>query len=327
MRRRNFIAGLASTTVVWPLAARAQRPTMPVIGYLSTRALDDSAHLLAAFRRGLAENGFVEGQNVTIEYRWAQGEYDRLSAQAAELVHSQVAVLAATGGEPAALAATAATATIPVVATFAADPVKEGLVESLSRPGKNVTGISNLATTLEAKRLGLLHNLVPQAATIGVLLNPTSSTAASQLGDLQEAARTIGLQLHVLRASTDGEIDAAFESVAQNHIPALTMAGDPFFNSHRDQLVALAARHAVPSMYSFRDYAVVGGLMSYGIDLPDMYRQIGVYVGRILKGAKPADMPVEQPTKFEFVINLKTAKALGLTVPVGLLNAADEVID
>jgi len=235
--------------------------------------------------------------------------------------------LEALAREPAALAAKAATATIPVVATFAGDPVKQGFVASISRPGGNVTGISNLATTLEAKRLGLLHDLVPQAATIGVLLNPASSTAANQLSDLQGAARTIGLQLHVLRASTDGEIDAAFESVAQNRIPALAMAGDPFFNSRRDKLVALAGRHAVPSMYSFRDYAVAGGLMSYGIDLPNVYRQIGVYVGRILKGAKPADMPVEQPTKFEFVINLKTAKALGLTIPAGLISFADEVIE
>jgi putative ABC transport system substrate-binding protein len=327
MRRREFMTLLGGSLVAWPLAARAQQPAMPVIGYLSTRAPDESAHLLAAFRRGLADIGFVEGQNVRVEYRWALGEYDRLAAQAAELVHRPVAVLAATGGEPAALAAMAATATIPVVATFAADPVKQGLIGSLSRPGKNVTGISNLATTLEAKRLGLLHELVPQAAKIGVLLNPALSTTANQLNDLQEAARTIGLQLHILRASTDGEIDAAFESVAQNRIPALAMAGDPFFNSRRDKLVALAARYAVPSMYSFRDYAVAGGLMSYGIDLPDVYRQIGVYVGRILKGAKPADMPVEQPTKFEFVINLKTAKALGLTVPEGLLNAADEVIE
>jgi putative tryptophan/tyrosine transport system substrate-binding protein len=237
MRRREFITLLGGAAAAWPFAVRAQQPAMPVIGYLSTRAPAESAHLLAAFRRGLAENGFVEGQNVTIEYRWALGEYDRLPAQAAELVHSPVAVLAATGGEPAALAAKAATATIPVVATFAADPVKQGLVGSLSRPGKNVTGISNLATTLEAKRLGLLHELEPQAATIGVLLNPTSSTAASQLSDLHEAARTIGLQLHVLRASTDDEIDAAFESVAHNHIPALVMAGDPFFNSRRDKLV------------------------------------------------------------------------------------------
>jgi putative ABC transport system substrate-binding protein len=327
MKRRVFITLLGGAAATWPLAARAQQPAMPVIGYLSTRAPDESAHLLGAFRRGLAENGFVEGQNVTVEYRWALGEYDRLPAQAAELVHRPVAVLAATGGEPAALAAKAATATIPVVATFAGDPVKQGLVASLSRPGGNVTGISNLATTLEAKRLGLLHDLVPQAATIGVLLNPASSTAANQLSDLQEAAHTIGLQLHVLRASTDGEIDAAFESVAQNRIPALAMAGDPFFNSRRDKLVALAARHAVPSMYSFRDYAVAGGLMSYGIDLPDVYRRIGVYVGRILKGAKPADMPVEQPTKFEFVINLKTAKALGLTIPAGLISFADEVIE
>jgi ABC-type uncharacterized transport system substrate-binding protein len=327
MRRREFITFLGGATVAWPLAALAQQPTLPVVGFLSTRAPAESSHLLAAFRRGLAENGFVEGQNVTVEYRWALGEYDRLPAQAAELFHLPVAVLAATGGEPAALAAKAATATIPVVATFAGDPVKQGLIASLSRPGGNVTGTSNLITTLEAKRLGLLHDLVPQAATIGVFLNPTLSTAANQLSDLQEAARTIGLQLNVLRAGTDGEIDAAFESVAQNHIPALAMVGDPFFNSRRDKLVALAARHAVPAMYSFRDYVVAGGLMSYGIDLPDVYRQIGVYVGRILKGAKPADMPVEQPTKFELVINLKTAKSLGLTVPLGLLNAADEVIE
>jgi ABC-type uncharacterized transport system substrate-binding protein len=327
MIRRDFIAILGGAMAAWPLGARAQKPAMPVIGYLSTRSPNESAHLLAAFRRGLAKSGFVEGKNVTIEYRWAQGDYRRLPALAAELIQSHVTVLAATGGEPAALAAKAATETIPVVATFAADPVKQGLVGSLSRPGKNVTGISNLATTLEAKRLGLLHILVPKAATIGALVNRTSSTAASQLLDLQEAARAIGVQLLVLHASTDGEIDAVFESVAQNHIPALAMAGDPFLNSRRDKLVALAARHATPAMYSFRDYAVAGGLMSYGIDLPDVYRQIGVYVGQVLKGAKPADMPVEQPTKFEFVINLKTAKALSLTVPAGLISLADEVIE
>jgi putative ABC transport system substrate-binding protein len=298
-----------------------------VIGYLNTRSPDESAHLLAAFRRGLAENGFVEGQNVRVEYRWAIGEYDRLPAQAAELVHRPVAVLAATGGEPAAQAAKAATATIPVVATFAGDPVKQGLVASLSRPGGNVTGISNLATTLEPKRLGLLHDLMPQAATIGVLLNPTFSTAASQLRDMQEAARTIGLQVHVLRASTDRELDTAFESLAQNRIPALAVAADPFFNSRRDKLAALAARRAVPAMYSFRDYAVAGGLMSYGIDLSEVYRQVGVYTGRVLKGEKPADLPVMQPTKFDLVINLKTARTLGLTIPSGVLAIADEVIE
>ena len=222
---------------------------------------------MAAFRRGLAENGFVEGQNVTIEYRWALGQYDRLPALAAELVHRPVAVLAATGGEPAALAAKAATATIPIVATFAADPVGAASSQASTGRAGNVTGISNLATTLEPKRLGLLHDLVPQAATIGVLLNPTFPAAASQLRDIQEAARTIGLQIHVLRASTDREIEAAFESVAQHRIPALAVAADPFFNSRRDKLVALAARHAVPAMYSFREYAVAGGLMSYGIDL------------------------------------------------------------
>ena len=327
MQRREFITLLGGAAATWPLAARAQQPAMPVIGFLSTRSPDESAHLLAAFRRGLAENGFVEGQNVTVEYRWALGEYDRLPALAAELVRRPVAVLVAVGGEPSALAAKAATATIPIVAIFTADPVERGLVASLNRPGGNVTGVSVLNATLEAKRLGLLHDLVPQATTLGVLLNPTFPAAASQLRDMQEAARAIGLQLHVLRASTDREIDAAFESVAQHRIPALAVTADPFFITRRDKLVALAARHAVPTMYSFRDYAVAGGLMSYGIDLPDAYRQAGVYAGRILKGAKPADLPVMQPTKFEFVINLKTAKALGLAIPAGLLSFADEVIE
>jgi putative ABC transport system substrate-binding protein len=300
---------------------------MPVIGWISSREPDESAHLVAAFRRGLAENGYVEGQNLTIEYRWALGQYDRLSGLAAELVRSPVAVIVAVGGEPAARAAKAATATIPVVATFSTDPVADGLVASLSRPGGNVTGISNLSTALEAKRFGLLRELVPQAATVGVLLNPSFPSAASQLRDLQEAARTLGLQLDVLRASTDREIDTAFESVVQRHIPALAVAADAFFSSRRDNLVTLAARHAVPVMYTFRDFAVAGGLMSYGIDLADVYRQVGVYAGRILKGAKPADLPVLQPSKFEFVINLKTAKVLGAKFSDNLLSLADEVIE
>jgi putative ABC transport system substrate-binding protein len=327
VKRREFIAALGGGAVAWPLAARAQQPAMPVIGYLSTRSPGESAHMVAAVRGGLAENGYVEGQNVTIEYRWALGQYDRLLAMAVELAHRPVAVLAATGGQPAALAAKAATASIPIVATFSDDPVASGLVASLNRPGGNVTGISNLATTLEPKRLGLLHDLVPQAATFGVLLNPTFPAAASQLGDMQEAARTLGLQIHVLRASVDREIETAFDSIAQHRIPALAVAADPFFNSRRDKLAALAARHAVPAMYAFREFAAAGGLMSYGIDLDDVYRQIGVYAGRVLKGVNPADLPVLQPTKFEFVINLNTAKALGINLSDNLLSLADEVIE
>jgi putative ABC transport system substrate-binding protein len=326
MRRREFIA-LFGGAAVWPLAAHAQQPALPVIGVLSARSPDQSAHLVAAFRRALAENGYVEGQNVTVEYRWTLGQYDRLPALAVEFARRPVAVLVTTSAEPAALAAKAATATIPIVANFGADPVEGGFVASLSRPGGNVTGISNLTSTLEAKRLGLLHDLVPQAATIGVLLNPNFSPAVSQLSDIQEAARAIALQLHVLRASTDREIDVAFESVAQDSIPALAVAGDPFLNTRRDKLVALAARHAVPTMYPFRDSAVAGGLMSYGIDISEVWRQLGVYAGRVLKGAKPADLPVVQPTKFEFVINLKTAKALGVKISDNLLSLADELIE
>jgi putative ABC transport system substrate-binding protein len=325
--RREFITLLGGAAAAWPLVARAQQPPMPVIGFLSTRTPDESAHVVAAFHRGLAENGYVEGQNVAVEYRWALGHYDRLPTLATELVRLPVAVLAATGGDPAALAARTATATIPVVATFSADPVARGLVASLSRPGGNVTGVNNLTSALEAKRFGLLRELVPQAATIGVLLNPTWPLAASQLKDMQEAAHSIGVEIHILRASSDREIDTAFESASQQSIPALVVAGDAFLNTRRDRVAALATRHALPAMYSFRDYAVAGGLMSYGIDLPDVYRQVGIQAGRILKGAKPADLPVVQPTKFELVINLKAAKALGLNFPPGLLAIADEVIE
>jgi putative tryptophan/tyrosine transport system substrate-binding protein len=282
---------------------------------------------MAAFRRGLAESAYVEGQNVAVEYRWALGDYDRLPALAAELVRLPVAVLAATGGDPAALAATTATATIPVVATFSADPVARGLVASLNRPGGNVTGVNNLTSTLETKRFGLLRELVPQAATIGILLNPTWPLAVSQLRDMQEAAHSVGVQIHILRASSDREIDTAFETASQQRIAALVVAGDAFLNTRRDRVTALATRHAMPAMYSFRDYAVAGGLMSYGIDLPDVYRQVGIQSGRILKGAKPADLPVVQPTEFELVINLKAVKALGLNFPPGLLAIADEVIE
>ena len=326
MKRREFIA-LLGGAAAWPLAARAQQPAMPVIGFLNTRSADVSSHLVAALRRGLAENGYVEGQTVTVEYRWANGQYDRIPALAAELANRPMAVLVATGGEPAAMAAKAATSTIPIVFGIGGDPIKLGLVASYNRPGGNATGINILTNVLAAKRLGLLHELVPKVTTVGFLINPIFPTAESPLSDTQEAARAIGVQLHVLRASTDYEIDTAFESVAQQGISALAVAADPFFNTRRDKLVALAARHAVPTIYQSREYPAVGGLMSYGIDLADVYHQIGAYAGRILKGAKPADLPVLQPTKFELVSNLKTAKALGLTVPPDVLSLADEVIE
>jgi putative ABC transport system substrate-binding protein len=327
MQRRKFITLLGGAAAAWPIAAGAQQPTMPLIGLLSVRSPDESAHLLAAFRSGLAENGAIEGQSVAIEYRWALGEYNRLPALAAELVGIPVAVLIAVGGEPAARAAKDATTTIPVVTFFSSDPVKSGLIGSLSHPGGNVTGVSNLSTAMEPKRVGLLHELIPQAKAFGALLNPDFPTFADQLRDIQEAAQTAGLELHAFRASTDRDIEAAFESIAEQRIAAVLVASDPFFNSRRAEVAALAARRGVPAMYTFRDYVVAGGLMSYGIDLPDTYRQAGVYAGRILKGAKPADLPVLQPTKFEFVVNLKAAKALGVKISDNLLSLADEVIE
>jgi putative ABC transport system substrate-binding protein len=326
MNRREFVS-LFGGAAFAPHGALAQQPSVPVLGFLSARGPDDSAHLTEAFRRGLAESGFVEGRNVAIEYRWARGEYDRLPALAAGLVHLPVTVLAAVGGEPAARAAKAATATIPVVAAFSTDPVKSGLIASLSRPGGNMTGVSNLVTAMEQKRVGLLRELVPSAAVFGALLNPDFPTAEDQIKDIRAAAQTIGLELHIMRASDERELEAAFEAVRRQHIAALLVAADPFFNTRRAELAALAARYGVPAIYSFRDYATAGGLMSYGIDLPDVYRQNGVYAGRVLKGEKPADLPVLQPTKFEFVINLKTAKALGIKFSDNLLSLADEVIE
>jgi putative ABC transport system substrate-binding protein len=325
VKRRKFITLLGGAAVAWPVAARAQQ-TMPVIGYLSARSPEDTTHLVAAFRRGLAENGYVDGQNVAIEYRWALGQVDRLPALAAELAGRSVAILVTTGGESAALAAKAATSTIPIVFSTG-DPVKAGLVASYNRPGGNATGINLLTQTLDPKRLGLLHELVPQAATIGFLLNPDFPSAEDQSKDMLEAARAIGVGIHVLRANTDREIEAAFETVAQHRIGALVVAASPFFDTRRDTLVALAARYAVPTMYHFREFAAAGGLMSYGIDPVDAYRQVGVYAGRILKGARPADLPVLQPTKFEFVINLRTAKALSLEIPARLISFVDEVIE
>jgi putative tryptophan/tyrosine transport system substrate-binding protein len=325
VKRREFIT-LLSGAVAWPLAARTQQPTMPVVGFLHSRS-PDAAHPLAGFRRGLAESGYVEGQNVAVEFRWALGQYDRLPELAADLVRRQVAVLIAGGGEPSALAAEAATSTIPIVFAIGSDPVKAGLVASYNRPGGNITGINILTDTLEAKRLGLLRELVPQAATIGYLSNPRYASAENQVRDVQEAARALGLKIHVLSASTDSEIDSAFESVTQQRILALAVGADPFFDTRRDKLVALAAHRALPAMYQFREYAEAGGLVSYGIDLSELYRQLGYYAGRILKGAKPAELPVLQPSKFEFVINLKTAKVLGIKFSDNLLSIADEVIE
>jgi putative tryptophan/tyrosine transport system substrate-binding protein len=327
MRRREFITLLGGAAAAWPLAARAQQQAIPVIGFLSARSSDESASVVSAFRQGLVENGYVERQNVTVEYRWALGQYDRLPELAAELLRVPVAVIVAVGGDPAARAAKSATATIPIVATFSDDPVASGLVASLGRPGGNITGTSNLSTALESKRFGLLRAIVPQAAMIGVLLNPTFPSAANQLREMQEAARTLGLQLVVMQASTDHDIDTSFAGFVEHRVDALLVGNDPFFNSRRDQLAALAARYSLPAIYSFPEFTAAGGLMSYGIDLTDAYRQIGIYTGRILKGEKPAELPVLQPSKFKFVINLKTAKALGLNIHPQLLATADEVIE
>jgi ABC-type uncharacterized transport system substrate-binding protein len=309
VKRRNFITLLGGTAFAWPLAARAQQQALPVIGYLSARSQEDTSHLIAAFQRGLAENGYIEGQNVAIEYRFAIGEYDRLPRMAAELVHRQVAVITTTGGEPAALAAKAATSTIP------------------NRPGGNATGIVLLTNQLEPKRLGLLRDMVPNARTFGFLVNPSFPASESQLSDMQDAARAMKQSIHVLRANTDPEIEAAFETITQQRIPALAVAASPFFDTRLRRLVELPNRNGVPTIYHFREFTEAGGLMSYGISFSDAYRQVGVYTGRILKGEKPADLPVVQSTKFEFVINLKTAKTLGMSISDNLLTLADEVIE
>jgi len=325
MRRREFIALLASS-VLAPGVAEAQQ-AMPVIGFLSARSPVDSEHVLKSFREGLRESGYVEGQNVAIEYRWGEGDYDRLPAMAVEFAKRPVSLFVAVGGEPAALAAKAATSSIPIVFSIGSDPVKLGLAESYNRPGGNMTGINILTATLESKRLGLLHELVPQAQTLGFLFNPAFAPAEKQLADAQSAAVAIGFKVRVLRASNDRELDLAFENLAQQSVGALAIAADPFFDTRREKLVSLAARYRVPATYHFREYAQAGGLMSYGVDPLDIYRQVGVYAGRVLQGAKPAELPLLEPTKFQFVINLKTAQALGLDVPPGLSARADEVIE
>jgi len=328
MRRREFITLLGGAAAAWPLAARAQQAAMPVVGFLHPASPGPFTHqLLAAFHLGLNEVGYIEGRNVAIEYRWAEGHFDRLPELAADLVRRQVSVVTATGGEPTPQAAKAATQTIPIVFAANGDPVREGLVASLNRPAGNATGITVFGGAAVTKRLQLMHDLMPNAATIAYLMNPSNPNAEIEMSAAQVAARSLGQQMHVLSASNEGEFDAAFAAMVQQRASALVVASDALFFWQRNQLVSLAARHGMPAIYYLREIAVAGGLMTYGNSLPDAYRRVGVYVGRILKGEKPADLPVVQSSKFEFVINLQTARALGLEVPNALQLLADEVIE
>jgi putative ABC transport system substrate-binding protein len=327
MKRREFITLLSGAAATWPLGARAQQPAMPVVAFIRDGSADAAARYVAAFRKGLNETGYVEGQNVAVEYHWLEGHYDRLPALLADLVRRQVAVIATPGALPS-RAAKAATTTIPIIFGVGEDPVQFGLVASLARPGGNATGINFFASEVVAKRLRLLHDLVPKAVRVAVLVNPGNpSVAETTVREVQEAAATIGLQIQILNATTTGEIDAAFATFARERPDALFVAGDAVFVSRPVQLATLTARDRIPATYPIRDFVAAGGLMSYGTNFADTFHQIGVYTGRILKGAKPADLPVLQSTKFEFVINLQTARALGIEVPPGVLSIADEVIE
>ncbi len=327
MRRREFIALVGGAAVAWPLAARAQQPRVPVVGFLNGASPEGYAPMVTAFRQGLKEAGYVEGQNVAIEYRWAEGQYDRLAALAADLVHRNVSAIAATS-TPANLVAKAATATIPIVFTTGDDPVRLGLVSNLRRPGGNITGVSVLDREVAGKRLEVAHELVPTATLVAVLVNPNNRLYnESEMGELRRAAVTLELRLSVLRANTEADIDDAFKSVIQRRFGMLVIGGDAFFNSREERLAALALRHSVPAVYQHRAFVAAGGLMSYGGSITDAYRLVGGYIGRILKGEKPADLPVLQSTKVELYINLKTAKALGITVPLPLSGRADELIE
>ena len=326
MRRREFITVLGGAAA-WPIRARAQQSAMPVIGFLNGQSAQAFAPAVAAFHRGLNEAGYVQGQNVAIEYRWAEGRLDRLPPLAADLVRRQVAVIAATGGNNSALAAMQTTSTIPIVFTSSDNPIERGLVASINRPGGNVTGVSWFNAELGPKRLGLLHELVPNATIVALLINPNNPESVRQPAELQHAGRAIGLELLVLTATSAGDIDAAFTAMVQNRVGGLLIGSDPFFLNRREQIIALAAQHTIPTVYSGREAAGAGGLMSYGNSLADAYRRAGIQTGRILKGTKPSELPVDQATKFELHINLKTAKALGLEVPATLLSQADDVIE
>jgi len=325
--RRQLIAALGGAAATWPLAARAQQPAMPVIGFLSSALPDRDAGRLRAFRQGLAETGYVEGRNVAIEYRWAEEQNDRLPALAADLIRRQVAVIATAGDVLGAIAAKSATTTIPIVFTTGRDPVEIGLVPSLNRPGGNLTGVATLGAELEPKRVELLHEAIPAATIVGALVNPASRNAEFLSRDLRAAARILGLELHVLNAVTEGDFDSVFADLVRLRAGGLVIATDALFISRSEQVAALALRHAVPAIFQFHAFAAAGGLMSYGGSLADLYHRSGVYTGRVLKGEKPADLPVQQSTKAELIINLKTAKALGITFPLPLLGRADEVIE
>jgi putative ABC transport system substrate-binding protein len=326
LKRREFIALLGGTVAGWPLAVRAQQPPMPVVGFLHYASATTLVHLAEAVRLGLKEGGYIEGQNVAIEYRWAEGHYDRLPALAADLVRRQVTVITA-GGAVAAQAAKEATAAIPIVFTSGADPIASGLVKGLSRPGANLTGVSLLAAEMGAKRLELICDLLPKARTVAMMINPTFPGAESEMAQVEVAGRKIGIQIHGAKATSPGNIDAALAAFSQLHVDAFIVGADGYFITRRDQLASLAAHYAIPGIYPFPDFPQAGGLLSYGVSLADAYRQAGVLTGRVLKGAKPAELPVMQPTKFEFVLNLKTAKALGITVLPTLIARADEVIE